>query len=286
MKLPLRRLSFLCAPMLVLSASRLLAAASPLSEPVTIVVGDGTVSGRRLAPYTNRWEYSRTPAGGQKVTMGLWTDELSADTIEGRAVWVRKQVAHSANRPGQTIVTVNVFDAFTLEPVRREWTPPDAANYTRIRFNHDRVSIERMASGGKPGPTAPAPPPSAESRDVELRGPVYDYHGGMWGMIFAGAPLKVGLEGTFRTLDEFSPTVSDVRFKVVREEEAFAGEGRTVHVFVVEADSSAGRLTFWISPQAPYIIKLQFTDGAGALWSYDCPADGGCGAATSNPSSH
>ena len=88
-------------------------------------------------------------------------------------------------------------------------------------------------------------------------------------MVLAGAPLTIGYEGTFKTLDEWSPSISTVKFKVVREEEVAAGPGKKVMAFVVEADSpNGGHLTFWVSPKAPYIIRLFFVGGNGAEFDY------------------
>ncbi len=240
------------------------------ADHIAITVGDGTINGDRFQPYTNKWEYSITPLGKDKVKLGIWADEMVATTVDGRAAFSRMQTAGRYASPGKTVITINVFDAHTLAPLSREWIAPDPENFTRLKFDGKTIAIERMSSGGRQGPNAPQPAPAAAATELKLDAPVFDYHGGMWGMLLAGAPLKVGFEGSFQTLDEFNPTVSPVKFKVVREEDVAAGAGRTAHTFVVEADSpKSGHLIFWISPQAPYVIKLQFTGGNGALWSYD-----------------
>ena len=238
------------------------------AEPLPITVGDGTINGDRFEPYTNRWEYSIKPPGKDVVKIGIWSDEMVAATVDGHAAYVRKQIAGSY-KTGKSTVTVNTFDARTLAPLRREWIDRNPANFTRISFAGKALAVERFAAGPQPGPNAPPPAPIATSAEIQLNASVFDYHGGMWGMILAGAPLRVGFEGSFQTLDEFNPTISTVTFKVVRQEEVTAGPGKKVQAYVVEADSAkGGHLVFWITPEAPYVIRLVFTAGPGE-WTYE-----------------
>ena len=238
------------------------------ADPRPITVGDGTVTGDHFQPYTNRWEYSVKLPGKDLLKVGIWSDEMTAATVDGHAAFIRKQVAGNYKND-KTTVTLNTFDAHTLAPLRREWIDRNPANYTRLKFSGKIISVERIASGPQPGPAAAPPEPVATGPELTLAAPVFDFHGGMWGMVLAGAPLKVGLEGTFQTLDEFGPTVSTVKFRVVREEETSAGPGKKVMAFVVETDSEkSGHLVFWITPHAPYIIRLSFLAGNGAEFDY------------------
>ncbi len=239
------------------------------AEPLPIAVGDGTINGDRFQPYTNRWEYSIKPPGKDVIKIGIWSDEMVAATVDGHAAFVRTQIATSYKAPGKEQITINTFDAHTLAPLRRETRPVNPLNFTRMIFNGRMLAIERLSAGGPPSPGAPPPPPAATNTELTLDAPVYDYHGGMWGMVLAGAPLKVGFEGSFLTLDEFSPTMSPVTFKVVRQEEVAAGPGKKIQTFVVEADSAkGGHLVFWLTPEAPYVIRLVFTAGPGE-WTYE-----------------
>ena len=246
-----------------------LSGAALRAEPVVIAVGDGTINGDRFQPYTNRWEYSVKAPGQEARKIGIWSDEMVTATVDGHAAFSRKQVAGSYTSD-KTTVTVNTFDAHTLAPLRREWIDRNPANFTRLKFAGPAVAVERFATGPQSGPNAAPPPPAIVPVELTLAATVFDYHGGMWGMVFAGAPLQVGFEGSFQTIDEFTPTVSPVKFKVVREEEVAAGPGKKVMAFVVEADSEkGGHLVFWISLRVPYIIRLVFTAGNGAAFTYE-----------------
>ena len=216
-----------------LALAALVVATACTAEPHKIQVGDGTVTGDHFKAYVNRWEYSIKAPGKELQKIGIWTDELVALTQDGHAAFSRKQVASSYKHPESSTVTINVFDAHTLAPLKREWLDRNPENFTRLAFAPRYVTVERWASGPQTSPTEPPPQPLKTPAKLVLEAPVFDYQGGMWGTVLAGAPLKVGFEGTIRSLGEFDTTVEEKTFKVEREEMVAAGAGKVVKAFVI-----------------------------------------------------
>ena len=89
------------------------------------------------------------------------------------------------------------------------------------------------------------------------------------GLLLSAFPLRPGFSATLPSLDEDAPTVSWLTFKVTGEEHADAGPMGTMNVYVVEAESTLGPMKFWLSKQAPYIIRLEYTaKDNGYTWKY------------------
>src|SRR6476659_6393348 len=87
-----------------------------------IVVGDGTIRGARLKPYTNAWMFSFVK-DGRKKDQGIWSDVLRFRDVDGKHLFERVQGMSYAN--GLSSVTINRFDPVTLAPVYSELHAPD-----------------------------------------------------------------------------------------------------------------------------------------------------------------
>jgi hypothetical protein len=107
------------------------------------------------------------------------------------------------------------------------------------------------------------------SQKVKLDTPAFDFYGGLYGLLLAAFPLKPGFSATLPSVDEDTPTVSWLTFKVTGEEYADAGPKGRMRVYTVEAESNLGPMKFWLSRQAPYIIRLEYTaKDNGYTWKY------------------
>jgi hypothetical protein len=98
---------------------------------------------------------------------------------------------------------------------------------------------------------------------AELPHPVYDFNGGMYGVLLASLPLKQGLKGTLPAIADQDNTLSIEPFEVLRQEPVSAGAHGTVTAWVVDS-ARPGNYTmrFWLTRTPPYIIKLVMTDEA------------------------
>ncbi len=227
------------------------AAASPAApaaaraETATIAVGDGTADGTKLQPYDNAWIYSAQKPDGTRAVQGIWTDHFYKTTVDGKLVWRRLQgmtyVNHSMSSVSDT------FDPTTCSPLANDQYHPDGTILKR-RFDGRHVTTERLARAG----AAPV------KTEFDLASPVFDFFGGTYGLLLSCFPLRVGYTGTFQAVAETEDVAASVTFAVVREEQVSAGARGMRQAFVVVVDTpGAYRQTFWLSKEAPYIIRLE-----------------------------
>lgn len=232
--------------------------------PVTVHVGDSMVNGTALRPYKNQWQVSvTTPAGKTVPDAALWTDQLEFIQLRGQQYLKRTQVA-LFHKDGQTIAkttTINVFEPKTLSPISRTFQrhvdQSGDDDSTRIEFHGQTLHFEHTANG------------KTDSQDVKLQDSAFDFYGGLYGLLLAALPLKSGFSATLPSVDEDAPTLSWITYKVMGEDVTSAGPSGTVKTWIVEADTSLGPMKFWLSHDAPYIIRLEYTaKDNGYLWKY------------------
>jgi hypothetical protein len=227
----------------------LAAALATNGAPVTaaadhvIHVGDGTISGARLKPYTNAWMFSATLKDGTRKDQGIWTDVLRYRDLDGKHLLERVQGMTYAN--GMSSVTINRFDPVTLAPIYSEQHTPDG----RI--------IKRTFAGSHVETHVTKPGASEQVTTADLPTPVYDFNGGMYGTLIAAQPLRIGYSGQLPAVGEFDDHYAMVPFNVVRREVIRAGFKGKVNAWVVEVGGE-NPMTFWIGDDAPYILRLTF----------------------------
>jgi hypothetical protein len=251
----------------------------PAASAAHLVVraGDSGVDGGFLAPYENRWRISVTLPDGRRLEAGTWTDRLEAATAaDGRAALRRTQRESERVieelRPGFAaqigadhleITRVNVFDAKTLAPLETEL----ATNIHRgshARFDGPRIAIDKTIGD--------APPIHVDER---LDAAPFDYFGGMFGLLVAGLPLREGLTAK---LAAFRPQQGDahghlewVEARVIGRARVAAGPLGEREAWVVDVPGDErGSFRFWLSKEAPYVLRLEDTaSAAGQTWDYD-----------------
>jgi len=211
------------------------------TEPRTIQMGDGTISGTQLTPYTNAWMFSFVK-DGKKHDQGIWSDVLRYRDVEGKHLLERVQGMTYSN--GLTSVTINRFDPATLAPVYSEQHTPDGKLVKRS-FEGSHVELHFTK----------APGASEEVTKTDLPAAVYDFNGGMYGTLIAAQPLSVGYSARIPTVGEFDNKLASVPFHVVGQEEISAGFKGRVKAWVVDVQSETP-MRFWISKDAPYILRL------------------------------
>jgi hypothetical protein len=253
--------TLLCLPAFFLLVSSL--AAQP-SEPVKVKVGDPIVSGASFKPYQNVWQMSViTPAGKEIPDAGTWSDDLSFVTIDGRQYLERTQVA-IFKRNGEVVAktkTINVFDPATLAPVSRTFTRQltnEPVEIVHLEFRDGVIHSQKIVAG------------KIVANDVVRPGtPVFDFSGGMYGLLLAGFPLKENFSATLPTVDEDQLTTNWITFRVTGRETADAGPKGKVDTWIVESDTGQGPMKFWLSKEPPYIIRLEFkASNNGLRWIY------------------
>jgi hypothetical protein len=242
--LPGRGIGRAAAAALILGAP---AAALAVDPPHAIHVGDGTANGSRLRPYDNAWLFSATLPDGRTRAQGIWSDHMDAVDQNGRHVLRRVQGMTYLNGVSQS--SVNIFDPATCAPITTEGRGRDGKVFRRT-FAGSRVTTERPAQDNAPASTNALDAPEA----------VFDFYGGMYGLLLSCFPLDVGYSGTFTAVDEFTDVATPVTFSVVRRERVRAGARGDVDTLVTVVDTPGQYTeTFWLAREAPYIIRLVVT---------------------------
>ena len=224
--------------------------AADAPQHATVHVGDGTLDGSFLQPYNNAWFYTAKLPDGQVRPEGIWTDHMQWATVDGRQVLMRLQAITFLN--GLSSSTINVFDPKTLAPISTEKHNIDGTVFKRT-FNGSHVTSVTLKS----------PSDTATPNAAELSEPVYDFNGGLYGILLAALPMKAGFSGSLPAVADFNDVLSVESFHVLRQESVRAGSHGMVRAWVVESAKPGNyTMTFWITKKPPYIIRLVYDDFA------------------------
>ena len=234
-----------------LAAAIVLAASSAMAEDTaTVKVGDGTLDGSFLRPYNNAWFYTAKTADGVVHPQGIWTDHMQWTTVDGRKALMRVQ--GTIFIVGKSNVVINTFDPKTLAPIGREAHNIDGS-VSRRSFAGTHITDANRANGATADTTTSA----------DLPVPVYDFNGGLYGILLASLPLKPGLTGSLPAINDEGNALSIEPFHVLRQETVSAGARGRVKAWVVETVKPGNyTMTFWLMKKPPYIIHLVMDDQA------------------------
>ncbi len=209
------------------------------------------MDGSFLKPYKNAWKVVYAFPGKEPFLVGTWTDELAAVEINGRHLLKRSQMADYAK---YNIVTtyVNVFDPKTVAPVYMDFKRSDTGEWAHRDFDKALVKYRRGKSGDDK---------TSEAAELVLKESVFDYNGGMYGVLLAALPLKVSkLHFPRSRKTATSWTGSPLRWG--KQELTDAGPGKQVMAWPIDTEgnyANKSHSTFWVTKEAPYVIKLVTT---------------------------
>jgi hypothetical protein len=206
--------------LLPLPPARLAAQAAPGD---TVRVGSPALNGSFLRPYANLWRVTVTLPNGTVRDFGTSSDSVQRVRVGATPAFRRTQVATGPGDLADT--TVNVFDAATLAPLA------DSMMRKGAHFRHRQFAGTRVRAGG-PADSAGR---SAET-ELTLESSMFDFYGGMWGLLLAGLPLRAGYAATLPSIYEFSDSVGWVSPRVVGRERLTVPH--------------AGRVDAWVSCRA------------------------------------
>jgi hypothetical protein len=213
-------------------------------------VGDGTLDGSFLKPYDNAWIYVAKLSDGTIRPQGIWTDHMQWSTVEGKRVMLRVQGTTFINGSANTIL--NTFDPRTLAPIKSETHGVDGTIFRRT-FDGTRVTSVTLNGVGDKNEAAAADLPEA----------VYDFNGGMYGILLASLPLRAGLKGTLPAIADRDATMTAEPFEVRGRETVHAGARGNMTAWVVDSTRPGDyTMRFWLIKTAPYILRLVMNDEA------------------------
>jgi hypothetical protein len=225
-----------------------------------VTVGDAKVTGAYLKPCTNLWKMTQRKPDGPSRTVGTWSDTLEAVSFQGRPAMKRTQIA-KYDKKNIELRFVSIFDPKTMEPYSFDYSRSDNGNVRRVEFQHETVTYRHIdSSGSKP-----------EEATVKLDRPVFDFYGGMYGMLISTLPLTDGYAAEVPAFDTNKMAIDWVPVRVKGREAVEAGPGKKVEAWMVETPTKLyGRMTWWVTKEPPYVIKAvlevpEKEDGSGKV---------------------
>jgi hypothetical protein len=222
------------------------ASQAPAAEPARVEMGDPAVEGSFLRPYTNQWTFTIQKPGQDAVEAGTWTDLLEMTYFEGRPALKRTQVANY-KKNNLKLIFVNIFDPKTMEPLQSDYERSDTGEMRHLDFRHEAVTYRRFS-----GEAGAAP----EEKTATLARRVFDFYDGTYGLLVTAFPLRAGYAVSMPTLDTSSMAVDWVPVRVTGRETVAAGRNKRVDTWVVETPTKRyGKMTWWLSREAPYVIQ-------------------------------
>jgi hypothetical protein len=233
----------------------LLCAAQALAQPAApekIVPGDARVDGSFIRTVSNAWKMTGISPGGHRKDGGIWKDRIEVFDRNGQSILRRTQVDSG---PDGTTTFVTETDQRSLRPIRAEVTTP--ALHRVLTFEADHVHSSVTVAG------------KSQEKDIAISQPVFDFNGGLFGLLIDGFPLKAGFSAAFPVFDPRSG-IAWARYTVIGRERVPSGKGRTTEAWTVEVQDPVrtARMLFSLTKEPPYIIRLQEI-GEGVVWTFD-----------------
>jgi hypothetical protein len=224
-------------------------AQAPPAQAQVIKVGDPSIDGSFLKPYKNAWKVVYAFPGKEPFLVGTWTDELAPVEIDGRHLLKRTQMADYA-KYNVVSTYVNVFDPKTMAPVSMDFKRNDTGEWTHRDFENTVVKYRRVDSTDET---------KTQTGQLEMKEPIFDYNGGMYGVFLAALPLKEGFKAIFPTLSEDRDELDRITVSVGKQELVDAGPGKQVMAWPVDTEgkyANNSHSIFWVTKEPPYVIKL------------------------------
>jgi hypothetical protein len=214
-----------------------------------ILPGDARVDGSFIQTVSNAWKMTGISPGGHRTDGGIWKDR-----IEVNETVIRRTQTDSG--PEGTTTFITETDRRSMRPIRAEVTTP-AGFHRVLTFKADHVHSSVTTAG------------KTQEKDIPLTQPVFDFNGGLFGLLVDGFPLKEGFSAAFPIFDPRSG-VAWAHYTVIGRERVPSGKGKTTEAWTVEVQDPVrtARMLFSLTKEPPYIIRLQEI-GEGVVWTFD-----------------
>ncbi|MGH9646195.1 MAG: DUF3108 domain-containing protein [Bryobacteraceae bacterium] len=228
-------LYFAGLPLLTCQPALAQGAGSP-DQIVRLKVGDAAVTGSQLKPYTNLWNFTMQKPGTEAKPAGSWSDALEVVDLSGKPAMKRTQVAKYDK--GIRLTFVSVFDPATMEPLSFDYSRSDNWNVRHVDFQNSTATYRHTDNkDAKP-----------EEATANLGQQVFDFYGGMYGLLVSALPLKDGYTAEIPTLDTNKMAIDWVPVRVKGRETVDAGAGKKTQTWVVETPTKFyGKMTWWVT---------------------------------------
>jgi hypothetical protein len=230
---------------ILLSVAFLLAVHSLHAGSPRLEVGDVEITGSHLKPYTNLWKLTQQKPGEAAEEAGTWSDSLESTVYSGQPAMKRTQIA-KYEKKGIKLTFVSVFEPKTMKPFSFDYSRSDNGNVRHVEFGPDAVVYRHTDSTGA----------EPEEARVKLDRNVFDFYGGMYGILISTLPLADGYAAEIPAFDTTKMAIDWVPVRVKGRETVPAGAGKKAETWVVETPTKLyGRMTWWVTKEPPYVIK-------------------------------
>lgn len=219
------------------------------NDTLTVNPGSVQMDGSFVEPYTNKWQVSLIDSTGTKSVIRIWTDYLQILKLGDKEYIHRVQDLYSADREWQQ-TWINVVEAATLIPLR--FTIHDAkGNQTVMQFDEKKLMFKNRNEEGISDTTG------------NLGQLVYDWN--LYGMLLVSLPLEIG---TTYKLPFWSQRTDQIDHIIATVNERLSVKTLSGKSFSTHKISTNKRLTFWLTKDKPYVIKLQLDmpNGSTMIW--------------------
>jgi hypothetical protein len=224
------------------------------AEEEKLTVGDPAVSGSFIKPYQNAFQLSLQKKDDvEPALLATWSDEVETVRVNGRSLMKRTQIAHYIKKD-ITVTTVNVFDPATMQPISMDETRVGMTGFTHRQFEGAAIKYRRIDPGKE----------ELQEGEAKFDMPVFDFYGGMWGLLLSACPLREGYKATLPSVAENEEKLRWCKFEVTGTETVDAGVGKKAKAWVVKTDDN-GAMTFWVIKEAPYVLKLIYVTPTGTF---------------------
>lgn len=251
-----KKIKYLCFALSIVGcAASIFAQSKPaavVSQPRTenvslkrLEVGDSKITGADLKPCENFWNLTQKKPGEAPEEVGTWSDSIERTSFQKHPAFKRTQVANY-HKKGVRLTFVSMFDPKTMEPFSFDYSRSDNGNVRHVEFRHETVTYRHKDATDSP----------PQETTVKLDRPVFDFYGGMYGILISTLPLDFGYQAEIPALDTNNMAVDWVSVRVTGRETVGAGPGKAAEAWVVEtATKLYGRMTWWVTKKPPYVIK-------------------------------
>lgn len=219
----------------------------------TIVVSyeNSILNGERIVDYTNKWKVTVVDSEGKGTPNKVWTDYGQIISLDGKKYFHRVQDLYDPQMNLQD-TWINMVEHKTLVPISFSTLKPNGG-FAHYQFAGDKIT----------GSTNLVNPDEVTEIDLTLGEKVYDWN--LYGMLLVGLPMKKGLVAKFPFYAPQSSGLGWITASITGKESMKLANGKMVQTWKIVTDQG---LTFWISENAPYVIKLelQLQNSSKLIW--------------------
>jgi len=224
---------------------------SAQQDTLVITHQNNVLNGERITDYTNKWKVTFVDAEGKETPNKIWTDYGQIISLDGKKYFHRVQDLYDPQMNLQD-TWMNMVEHKTLVPVSFSTLNPKGG-FAHYQFNGAKIT----------GNTNQATEGEVTEINLALEEKVFDWN--LYGMLLVGLPFKVGLVAKLPFYAPQQGGLGWIAATVVGGESVKMPDGTSIQTWKVLTNQ---RLTFWISEQAPYVIKLelQLQNDAKLVW--------------------